>query len=219
MITYEALKKNETVKTYIEAADATLGALGYTEHSYAHVGMAADRCKYILETLGYDARTVELAQMAAHLHDIGNLVNRVDHSMNGAIMAFSLLHDMGMDPKEIAMIVPAIGNHDEGTGKPISPLAAAMILADKSDVRRSRVRNQDESTFDIHDRVNYSVKKSELKINEARTLIKLKLTVDTRYGSVVDYFEIFMERMLLCRKAAAFLGMEFKLMINEQQLM
>lgn len=219
MITYEMLKQNETVKTYIEAADATLGALGYTEHSFAHVGMTADRCKYILETLGYDARTVELAQMAAHLHDIGNLVNRVDHSMNGAIMAFSLLHDMGMDPKEIAMIVPAIGNHDEGTGKPISPLAAAMILADKSDVRRSRVRNQDETTFDIHDRVNYSVKKSELKINEAHTLIKLKLTVDTRYGTVVDYFEIFMERMLLCRKAAQFLGMEFKLMINEQQLM
>ena len=219
MITYEMLKQNETVKTYIEAADATLGALGYTEHSYAHVGMAAERCRYILETLGYDARTVELAQMAAHLHDIGNLVNRVDHSMNGAIMAFSLLHDMGMDPKEIAMIVPAIGNHDEGTGKPISPLAAAMILADKSDVRRSRVRNQDETTFDIHDRVNYSVKKSELKINEAHTLIKLKLTVDTRYGSVGDYFEIFMERMLLCRKAAQFLGMEFKLMINEQQLM
>jgi len=219
MITYEMLKQNETVKTYIEAADATLGALGYTEHSYAHVGMAAERCRYILETLGYDARTVELAQIAAHLHDIGNLVNRVDHSMNGAIMAFSLLHDMGMDPKEIAMIVPAIGNHDEGTGKPISPLAAAMILADKSDVRRSRVRNQDETTFDIHDRVNYSVKKSELKINEAHTLIKLKLTVDTRYGSVGDYFEIFMERMLLCRKAAQFLGMEFKLMINEQQLM
>lgn len=219
MITYEDLKRNETVKTYIEAADATLGALGFTEHSYAHVGMTADRCRYILETLGYDARTVELAQIAAHLHDIGNLVNRVDHSMNGAIMAFSLLHDMGMDPKEIAMIVPAIGNHDEGTGKPISPLAAAMILADKSDVRRSRVRNEDESTFDIHDRVNYSVKKSELKINEAHTLIKLKLTVDTRYGSVMDYFEIFMERMLLCRKAAQFLGMEFKLMINEQQLM
>lgn len=219
MITYEMLKQNETVKTYIEAADATLDALGYTEHSYAHVGMAAERCRYILETLGYDERTVELAQIAAHLHDIGNLVNRVDHSMNGAIMAFSLLHDMGMDPKEIAMIVSAIGNHDEGTGKPISPLAAAMILADKSDVRRSRVRNQDETTFDIHDRVNYSVKKSELKINEAHTLIKLKLTVDTRYGSVMDYFEIFMERMLLCRKAAEFLGMQFKLMINEQSLM
>lgn len=219
MITYEMLKQNETVKTYIEAADATLDALGYTEHSYAHVGMAAERCRYILQTLGYDERTVELAQIAAHLHDIGNLVNRVDHSMNGAIMAFSLLHDMGMEPKEIAMIVSAIGNHDEGTGKPISPLAAAMILADKSDVRRSRVRNEDESTFDIHDRVNYSVKKSELKINEAHTLIKLKLTVDTRYGSVGDYFEIFMERMLLCRKAAEFLGMQFKLMINEQSLM
>ena len=218
-MTYEELKHNETIKTYIEAADASLAALGYTEHSYAHVGMTADRCRYILETLGYDARTVELAQMAAYLHDIGNLVNRTDHSMNGAVMAFQILTQLQFDPKEIATIVPAIGNHDEGTGKPISPLAAAMILADKSDVRRSRVRNQDETTFDIHDRVNYSVKKSELKINEAHTLIKLKLTVDTRYGSVMDYFEIFMERMLLCRKAAEFLGMQFKLMINEQSLM
>lgn len=218
MMTFEELKHNETVNNYITAADSTLGALGYTEHSYAHVGMTAERCKYILETLGYDERTVELAQMAAWLHDIGNLVNRVNHSQSGAIMAFSLLHDMSMDPKEIAMIVPAIGNHDEGTGKPISPLAAAMILADKSDVRRSRVRNQNEDTFDIHDRVNYSVKKSELKINEAQTLIKLKLTVDTRYGSVMDYFEIFMERMILCRKAAEFLGLQFKLMINEQSL-
>ena len=218
-MTFEELQKNETVKTYIKAADATLAALGFTEHSFAHVGMTAERCRYILQTLGYDARTVELAQMAAWLHDIGNLVNRVDHSMNGAVMAFQILTDLGMPPEEIAMIVPAIGNHDEGTGKPISPLAAAMILADKSDVRRSRVRNQDEGTFDIHDRVNYSVKKSELKINEAHTLIKLKLTVDTRYGSVMDYFEIFMQRMLMCRKAAEFLGMQFKLMINEQSLM
>lgn len=218
-MTFEELKQDPTIQTYIRAADAALGALGYTEHAFAHVGMTADRCKYILQTLGYDARTVELAQMAAYLHDIGNLVNRNDHSMNGAVMAFQLLTDMGMAPEEIAMIVPAIGNHDEGTGKPISPLSAAMILADKSDVRRSRVRNPDPATFDIHDRVNYSVKKSELKINEAHTIIKLKLTVDTRYGSVMDYFEIFMQRMLLCRKAAEFLGMQFKLMINEQPLM
>ena len=217
-MTFQELQKNETVKAYIQGADATLGALGFTEHSFAHVGMTAERCKYILETLGYDERTVELAQIAAWLHDIGNLVNRVDHSMNGAVMAFKILTDLGMDPKEIATIVPAIGNHDEGTGKPISPLAAAMILADKSDVRRSRVRNEDESKFDIHDRVNYSVKKSELKINEAHTIIKLKLTVDTHYGSVMDYFEIFMERMLMCRKAAEYLGMQFKLMINEQSL-
>ena len=152
------------------------------------------------------------------MHDIGNLVNRVDHSQSGAVMAFRLLDEMGFPPEEIALIVTAIGNHDEGTGQPVNELAAALILADTSDVRRSRVRNQDIASFDMHDRVNYSVTKAELKINEAHTLIKLKLTVDTHFGSVMDYFEIFMQRMLLCRKAAEKLGLQFKLMINEQQL-
>jgi len=219
MITFEDIKQNKAIQTYIKKADASLTELGFTEHSFAHVGMVATNCRYILETLGYSPRQVELAQIAAYLHDIGNLVNRVEHSQSGAVMAFRLLDCMGMDPEEISEIVTAIGNHDEGTGRPVSPLAAALILADKSDVRRSRVRNQDEKNFDIHDRVNYSVKKAELKINESHTLIKLKLTVDTRYGSVMDYFEIFMERMLLCRKAAERLGLQFKLMINEQQLM
>ena len=161
---------------------------------------------------------VELAKIAGYLHDIGNLVNRVDHSQSGAVMAFALLRDMGADPDEIATIVTAIGNHDEGTGVAVNPVAAALILADKSDVRRSRVRNSDTAQFDIHDRVNYSVKKSQLKINEDRTLIKLKLTVDTKYGSVMDYFEIFLGRMIMCRKAADTLGLQFKLIINEQQL-
>ena len=168
--------------------------------------------------MGYDERTVELAKIAGYLHDIGNLVNRKDHSQSGAVMAWSILNDMGCDPGEMATIVTAIGNHDEGTGIPVDEVAAALILADKSDVRRSRVRNQDIQSFDIHDRVNYSVTKSELKINEAHTLIKLKLTVDNRFGSVMDYFEIFMGRMLMCRKAAEKLGLQFKLMINEQQL-
>ena len=149
---------------------------------------------------------------------MGNLVNRVDHSQSGAVMAFRILDNLGFDPEEIATIVTAIGNHDEGTGVPVDEVAAALILADKSDVRRSRVRNQDIQNFDIHDRVNYSVTKSELKINEAHTLIKLKLSVDTRFGSVMDYFEIFMGRMILCRKAAEKLGLQFKLMINEQKL-
>jgi Uncharacterized conserved protein len=218
MITYEQIKEDKAIKTYIQKADESLVALGYTEHSFAHVGQVAETCKYILETLDYPAREVELVQIAAYLHDIGNLVNRADHSQSGAMMAFRLLEEMYMDPAEIAEIVTAIGNHDEGTGIPVSPMAAALILADKSDVRRSRVRNQDVSTFDIHDRVNYSVRKAELKINENHTLIKLKLSVDTRYGSVMDYFEIFMARMLLCRKAAEKLGLQFKLMINEQQL-
>lgn len=218
MITFDEIRHNKDINTYIRKADESLIALGYTEHSFAHVTMVADTARYILETLGYPDRDVELVQIAAYLHDIGNLVNRVDHSQSGAVMAFRLLDNLGMDAAEISEIVTAIGNHDEGTGRPVSPMAAALILADKSDVRRSRVRNRDEASFDIHDRVNYSVKKAELKINESHTLIKLKLSVDTHYGSVMDYFEIFMNRMMLCRKAAEELGLQFKLMINEQQL-
>ena len=218
MITFDEIRHNDTINTYIRKADESLIALGYTEHSFAHVGMVAANARYILEKLGYSRRTVELVQIAAYLHDIGNLVNRADHSQSGAVMAFRILDKLGMDAAEIAEIVTAIGNHDEGTGRPVSAMAAALILADKCDVRRSRVRNQDESAFDIHDRVNYSVKKAELQINEARTLIQLKLSVDTNYGSVMDYFEIFMGRMLLCRKAAEALGLQFKLMINDQQL-
>ena len=152
------------------------------------------------------------------MHDIGNLVNRKEHSQSGAIMAWSILNDMDCDPGELATIVTAIGNHDEGTGVPVNAVAAALILADKADVRRSRVRNENIASFDIHDRVNYSVKKSVLKINEDKTIVKLKLTVDTKYGSVMDYFEIFMGRMILCRQAAEKLGLQFKLIINEQQL-
>lgn len=218
MITYEEIKNNEVIKTYINAADDSLNALGYTEHSFPHVTYVAEKAGSILETLGYPERMVELTKIAGYMHDIGNVINRVDHSQSGAVMAFRILDNLHMDPSEIAMIISAIGNHDEGSGVPVSPMAAALILADKSDVRRNRVRNDDMSTFDIHDRVNYSVKKSELKINEAHTIIKLKLSVDTHYGSVMDYFEIFMQRMMLCRKAAEKLGLQFKLMINEQQL-
>ena len=218
MVTFEEIKNNEAINTYIRKADQTLSELGFTEHSFAHVGMVATNASYIMETLGYSEREVELVKIAAYLHDIGNLVNRVDHSQSGAVMAFRILDNLHMPAEEICDIVAAIGNHDEGTGRPISPMAAALILEDKSDVRRSRVRNNDPATFDIHDRVNYSVKKAELKINENHTLIKLKLSVDTRYGSVMDYFEIFMNRMVLCRKAAERLGLQFKLMINEQQL-
>ena len=217
-MTYEEVRRDAAVKVYIAQADASMQALGFTEHSFAHVTVVAENAGYILRTLGYPERTVELARIAGFLHDIGNLVNRIDHSQSGAVMAFRILDNLNCDPEEIATIVTAIGNHDEGTGQPVNAVAAALILADKSDVRRSRVRNQDPATFDIHDRVNYSVKKSQLKINEEHTLIKLKLSVDTKYGSVMDYFEIFMGRMLLCRKAAEKLGLQFKLMINEQQL-
>lgn len=216
MLTYEKIQNSNAINTYITRADESLAALGFTEHSFTHVTHVAETAGYILQTLGHDERTIELAKIAGYLHDIGNLVNRKDHSQSGAVMAWSILNDMGCNPAEMATIVTAIGNHDEGTGVPVNAVAAAMILADKADVRRSRVRNTDISTFDIHDRVNYSVKKSQLKINEDRTIVKLKLSIDTKYGSVMDYFEIFMQRMLLCRKAAEKLGLQFKLIINEQ---
>lgn len=219
MLTIEDLKQNEKIRTYIAKADESLIALGFTEHSFAHVTNVAANAKYILETLGYPQHDIELVQVAAYLHDIGNLVNRVDHSQSGAVMAFRILDDLGMDPADVAIVVSAIGNHDEGTGVPVNAVAAALILADKSDVRRSRVRNTDIATFDIHDRVNYSVRKSLLKINEEHTIIKLKLTVDTHYSSVMDYFEIFLGRMTMCRRAAESLGLQFKLIINEQPLM
>lgn len=218
MLTYEELTKSDAIRTYIIRADESLTALGFTEHSFAHVVHVAQTAGYILQTLGYDDRTVELAKIAGYLHDIGNLVNRTDHSQSGAVMAWSILNDMGCDPGEIATIVTAIGNHDEGTGVPVNPVAAALILADKADVRRTRVRNKDITSFDIHDRVNYSVKKAVLKINEEKTIVKLKLSIDTQFGSVMNYFEIFMGRMLLCCKAAERLGLQFKLIVNEQQL-
>jgi len=218
-MTYENIRDNPTIRTYIKQADETLAVLGYTEHSFAHVTSVAEMAGYILEKLGYSQRMVELAKIAGFLHDIGNLVNRVEHSQSGAIMAFRMLDQMGFPPEEIALITSAIGNHDEGTGVPVSPLAAALILADKSDVRRSRVRNIDPASYDIHDRVNYSVTKAELKIDDEKENIRLRLRIDTNLGSVMDYFEIFIERMILCRKAAEKLGLRFRLIINEQSLL
>ena len=200
MVTYEDVRRDQAVDTYIRRADETLGALGFTEHSFAHVTAAADKAARILSALGHPERTVELGRIAGYLHDIGNLVNRVDHSQSGAVMAFRILDRMGMEAEEIATVVSAIGNHDEGTGVPVNAVAAALILADKSDVRRSRVRNRDQASFDIHDRVNYSVESSRLDIKPEEGLVELTLKVDTQYGSVMDYFEIFLGRMLLCRK-------------------
>ena len=217
-MTFEQIQQDEAVRVYISQADASMQALGFTEHSFPHVSRVAQIAGDLLQELGYSSREAELARIAGYLHDIGNMVNRVDHSQSGAVMAFRILDKMDFPPQEIAAIVTAIGNHDEGTGVPVNTVAAAMILADKADVRRSRVRNTDISKFDIHDRVNYSVKESILKINTDKTLVKLKLNVDTKFGSVMDYFEIFMTRMILCRKAAEKLGLQFKLIINEQQL-
>ena len=218
MLTFEDVKNNAAIRTYIQRADESLIALGFTEHSFAHVTVVAETAGYILETLGYPERTVEVAKIAGYLHDIGNLVNRIDHSQSGAVMAFRILDNLDCDPEEIATIVTAIGNHDEGTGQPVSAFAAALILADKSDVRRSRVRDKATVALDIHDRVNYSVTDCHLEFDEAHTSIRLILTVDTELGSVMEYLEIFMKRMLLCQKAAQALGLTFHLVINGQLL-
>jgi len=183
------------------------------------VGKVAHAADYILRTMGYPEHEIELAKIAAFMHDIGNLVNREEHSQSGAIMAFRILDHLGMSAADIATVVTAVGNHDEGNGVPVNAISAALILADKCDVRRTRVRNRDFATFDIHDRVNYSVTESKLVINDAHDAIRLYLTIETEYSSIMDYFEIFMGRMLLCRKAAERLGLRFGLTINEQEIL
>ncbi len=218
-MTYQELKNNKEIAAYIQKADESLLALGYTEHSFAHVGRVADTAAYILRTLGFSSHEIELACIAAYMHDIGNLVNRVDHSQSGAVMAFRLLDHMDMPAADIATVITAIGNHDEGTGVAVNPIAAALILADKCDVRRSRVRNNDFASFDIHDSVNYSVESSSLEIDDGHTAITLTLHIDTKYSSVMNYFEIFLNRMNMCREAAKTLGLQFSLVINDQQLL
>ena len=216
MITVEQVRNNPQVRTYIQKADEALAALGYTEHSFAHVGKVAKDAREILLTLGYSPREAELAEIAGWLHDIGNVINRVDHAQSGAVMAFRILDKLGAEAEEISTIISAIGNHDESTAYPVNPIAAALILADKTDVRRSRVRNRDFATFDIHDRVNYAVHQSRTEITADHQKIILDLKIDTQISAVMDYFEIFMQRMLLCRKAAEKLGLTFSLVINDQ---
>lgn len=217
MITFEDIRRNKDIKAYIEEADRTLIALGYTEHSFPHVSRVSKDASRILEFLGYNEHDIELARIAGFMHDIGNLVNRVNHSQSGAIMAFRILNELKMDPRDIALITTAIGNHDEGTGVPVNPIAAALIIADKSDVRRSRVRNINKSKFDIHDRVNYSVTDSHIELSEKE--ITLHLELDTEISPVFEYFQIFLNRMIMCQNAAIALNMRFRLNINGQILM
>ncbi|MBR5521457.1 MAG: HD domain-containing protein [Oscillospiraceae bacterium] len=219
MITFEEIKNNEEIKTYIRAADESLDSLQYTEHSFAHVVRTADVAGHILTRLGYDERTVELGKIAGYMHDIGNVINRIDHAQSGAVMAFRILDKMGMPAAEIAKIVCAIGNHDEGTAFPVNELAAALIIADKSDVRRSRVRDKGTINFDIHDRVNYAVEKSKLAVDSENKLIILNLTIDENIGTISEYFEIFMTRMTLCRRAAGYFGRKFEIDINGVKVM
>ena len=219
MITIEEVKADKAIHTYIEKEDEALIALGFTEHSFTHVGKVSKTAKDILLKLGYPERDAELAEIAGYLHDIGNIVNRTVHAQSGAIMAFRILDNMGASADDIATIITAIGNHDEGTAVPVNPITAALILADKTDVRASRVRNTDIKSFDIHDRVNYSVKRADLDISTEKKEIELKLQIDTDFCSVMDYFEIFLGRMILCRKAAEKLGLRFRLSVNGQILL
>ena len=217
-VTYKYIKQNADIHTYIKNADAAVAAQGYTEHSFAHVEKVADTVRMIMEGLGCDERKTELGMIAAYLHDIGNVINRVDHAQSGAVMAFRLLDNLKMPADEICDIISAIGNHDEHTAQPLNAITAALIIADKTDVRRSRVRNVEEVADDIHDRVNYAVEKSELYFNEDKTELTLDLTIDNKISSVMEYFEIFMQRMILCKKAAHFLGVRFRIRANGSDL-
>lgn len=219
MITFEDIRKNPKVKVYIERGNDVLGVMGYTEHSFQHAIRTSETAANILSLLNHNPRDIELVRIAAFMHDMGNVVNRIDHAHSGALMAFLILDELNMDPDEIASVISAIGNHDEATSMPVNSIAAALILADKSDVRRSRVRNPEFSTFDIHDRVNYAVKESGITINPKEKTASLKLEIDSSICSVMDYFEIFMTRMILCRRAAEFLGLKFELIINEMRLL
>lgn len=217
-MTYDQICRDEAVRIYIAQADASMEALGFTEHSFPHECHVAKMAGNILECLGYPARTAELARIAGYLHDIGNLVNRTDHSQSGAVMAFRILDKMEFPPEEIAAIVTAIGNHDEGTGVPVNAMAAALIIADKSDVRRSRVRRRADIHTDIHDRVNYAVTQASLEVLPDRKEILLSLTIDPEISSMLEYFEIFTKRMQLCRRAAEKLDCAFRLKINGQMV-
>lgn len=218
MLNFIDIKNNETINTYIKKSDEVLLSIGYTEHSFAHVTKVSETAAYILTALNYSKREIELVRIAGYLHDIGNIINRDMHSQTGAVMAYNILTDLGMDAIDVADIISAIGNHDEGTGAPINAITAALIIADKTDVRRSRVRNLQLTNFDIHDRVNYSVESSSLIINSANNEIILELKLDTKISSVMDYFEIFLGRMDMCRKAAEKLGLKFSMSANGQRL-
>ena len=219
MITLKDIKENQELDALIRGSQKQLNAIGYTEHGHRHISIVSKRAGDILEKLGYPERTVELTRIAGYMHDIGNCVNRVDHAHTGAILAYNILREMGMPIEEITEIMMAIGNHDENTGTAVSDISAALILADKSDVHRDRVVNKNLSTFDIHDRVNYAVTNADLIMDEKERKITLNLTIDTKICPVLDYFEIFMERTMMCKYAAKYLKIWFELIINDTKLL
>jgi metal-dependent HD superfamily phosphatase/phosphodiesterase len=218
-MTLAEIKKDPVITAFIQKADEHLGVMGYTEHGFRHAGLVSNISQNVLIRLGYPERQAELAAIAGYMHDIGNIVNRKDHGRSGAIIALNYLLDKGFDPLEAATMVGAIGNHEEECGEAVNPVSAALILADKSDVHRSRVRNSDLATFDIHDRVNYAAVHSFLNVNEEKRSITLEIKIENSICPVMEYFEIFLVRMMMCRRAAIFLGCQFKIEINGNVLL
>ncbi len=219
MITIDDVEKNPSVTALVEKADSVLAEIGYTEHGKRHSSLAAKIAYNIMIRLGRGERKAQLAAIAGYMHDIGNLINRDYHAQTASVMAFSILREMGMDIEEISEVIAAIGNHDEKDGFPVSDISAAVVLADKSDVHRSRVRNTDQIKVDIHDRVNYAAESSFLKIEEKEKVARLELKIDTSISQVMEYFEIFLSRMLVCKRAAEYLGLKFELVINGNKLL
>ena len=217
-LTYETIVHAKEVNIYLEQGNKVLGALGYTDHSRKHTAKVAVEAGRILKKLDYDDHTIELARIAGYMHDIGNSINRVDHAHTGALMAFQLLREWGAPPEDIANIITAIGQHDELSGTAVDPISAAIILADKTDVRRSRVRNQKPETFDKHDRVNYAALSNKLHIDTKKKVITLEIELDENICSMIDYFEIFLDRMIMCKRAAEVLGLRFKMTANGNKI-
>ena len=219
LVTFETLRRDAVVQAFIKCADAQLGVLGFTEHGQRHTSLVANIGRNILQRLGYPERTCELAAIAGYLHDIGNTVNRRDHATAGALMARDILMNLGMDPEEVAAVMGAIGNHEETTGSPVGEVSAAINIADKADVHRSRVRETDPARFDIHDRVNYASQHSFVRVEPAEKRIDLEIIIDTSIAPLMDYFEIFLNRMQFIRRAVTFLGCEFHLIINRHRVL
>ncbi len=216
-ITIKEIQKSEEVKVLLLASSDQMDSLGYTEHSFRHCRLVSNKCGEIIKQIGEDDHMIELARIAGYIHDIGNAVNRNNHAMSGALLAYDMLLRKGMSYADATLVMMAIANHDEGEGSPVSKIAAALILSDKADVHRSRVRNKDQETFDIHDRVNYAATTSSLLVMDQKA--KLEIEIDTSICPVMDYFEIFLNRMKMCRNAATFLELTFELYINQTQLL
>ena len=218
-MTYQEIKKNEEVRAYLKKGNDNLGVLGYTDHSEDHCTVVAERAGLILKKLEYPEETIELAKIAGFMHDIGNAVNRSRHAEYGAILANELLKGTDLSLEDRITIMSAIGNHDESTGGATDPVSAALIIADKTDVRRNRVRDKDRAAFDIHDRVNYAVTEAKLKINKEKKLISLNLQIDESICTMYEYFDIFLGRMMMCRGAAEILNMKFRLTANGSKVL